>query len=82
MIILREVSLMEKDKISHDITSMWNLKYDTNELIYKTDSQTQRTDVWLPRRRVGEEGMDWEVRVSRCKVLHTVDKQGLTAQHR
>ena len=49
MIILREVSLMEKDKISHDITSMWNLKYDTNELIYKTktESCTLRTNWWL-----------------------------------
>ena len=30
---------------------MWNLKYGTNELIYKTeaDSQMQRSDVWLPR---------------------------------
>ena len=30
---------------------MWNLKYDTNELIYKTetDSQTQKTNVWLPK---------------------------------
>ena len=53
------------------ITYLWTLKYDTNELIYKTDSQTQRTDVRLPRRRVGEEGMGWEVRVSRCMVLHT-----------
>ena len=28
--------------IPYDITNMWNLKYDTNELIYKieTDSQT------------------------------------------
>jgi len=28
-----------------------NLKYNTNELIYETeaDSQTQRTDIWLPR---------------------------------
>ena len=27
---------------------MWNLKYDTNEPIYKieTDSQTQKTDLW------------------------------------
>ena len=32
---------------------MWNLKDDTNEPIYKTetDSQTQRTDLWLPKRR-------------------------------
>ena len=29
----------------YDITYMWNLKYDTNELIYETetDSQTLRT---------------------------------------
>ena len=32
---------------------MWNLKYDRNELIYETetDSQTQGTDLWLPRGR-------------------------------
>ena len=30
---------------------MWNLKHDTNELIYQTetDSQTQRRDVCVPR---------------------------------
>ena len=44
-----------------DITYMWNLKYNTNEHIYETetDSQTWRTDLWLPRRseerRVGKE---------------------------
>ena len=39
IIILSEVS--QKDKY-HDITHMWNLNYDTDELIYetKTDSQT------------------------------------------
>ena len=40
-------------QIPYDITYMWNLKYDTNELIYETetDSQTQRTDLELPRER-------------------------------
>ena len=28
---------------------MWNLKYDTNELIYETEPQTWGTDWWLPR---------------------------------
>ena len=30
---------------------MWNLKYDTNELIHKTetDSQTLETNLWLPK---------------------------------
>ena len=47
-------SELRKRKIPHEVT----YKYDTNKLIYKTeiDSQTQRTDLWLPRegREVGE----------------------------
>ena len=39
IIILSEVSQTER-QISYTISYMWNLKYDTNELIYKTDSQT------------------------------------------
>ena len=43
-------------KIPYDITYMWNLKYDTNEPIYKTEraSQTWRTDLWLLKGREGE----------------------------
>ena len=37
IIVLSEV---RKRQIPYDITYMWNLKYDTNELIYETDSQT------------------------------------------
>ena len=35
---------------------MWNLKYNINELIYKpeTDSQTQVTNLWLPKAEGGE----------------------------
>ena len=45
-------------QISHDIAYMQNLKNDTNELIYKTeiDSQPERMNLWLP----GEKG--WGVR--------------------
>ena len=34
-------------QIPHDTTYMWDLKYNTNELTFKTetDSQTQRTDL-------------------------------------
>ena len=28
-------------QISHDITYMWNLKYDTNEPIYETETDSQ-----------------------------------------
>ena len=36
---------------------MWNLKYDTNEPIYKTEtnSQTWTTALWLPRGTEGGE---------------------------
>ena len=42
IIILIEVSQKEKDKYHINITYVWNLKYDTTELIYdiETDSQT------------------------------------------
>jgi len=36
IIILNEVSHTEKDKYPI-ISQMWNLKYDTNEIIYKTE---------------------------------------------
>ena len=51
-----EVSSKEKE-IPYDITYMWNLQYDTDELIYKAeiDSQTQRSDL-LPRGGWEEEG--------------------------
>ena len=37
---------------------MWNLKKETNELIYKTeiDSSTQKTNLWLPKGKGGREG--------------------------
>ena len=42
IIILSELSQNEKDKYHmYDITYMWNLKYDMNELIYKTETNSQ-----------------------------------------
>ena len=53
MIILSEVG-----QTSYDITYMWNLKKkkDKNELIYKTetDSQTLKTNLWLPKEKQGQ----------------------------
>ena len=40
IIILSEVSQTER-QIPYDTTYMWNLKYDTNELIYQTTKQKQ-----------------------------------------
>ena len=52
---------------------MWNLKYDTNELIYEieTESGTYRTDVVVAQGEVAEGGVKSEVGVSRCMLLYT-----------
>ena len=39
IIILTEVSLKERQ--IYDITSVWNLKYNTNECIYETETNSQ-----------------------------------------
>ena len=41
IIILSEVTQTEKDKYHVIITYMWNLKYGTNEPIYKTETDSQ-----------------------------------------
>ena len=50
---------------------MWNLKYGTNEPIYKTeiDSETENRLVAAKWERGGS-GLDWEFVVSRCRLLH------------
>ena len=51
---------------------MWNLKYDTNELIYKTetDLQTQKTDLWLPKGKGGGGGINQELGINRYTLLY------------
>ena len=47
------LSEVRQRQIPYDITYMWNLKYDTNEHIYETEtySEMKRTDLWLSRGR-------------------------------
>ena len=53
-IILSEVTQTEKDKY-HTISLMWHLKNNTNELLYKTEtnSKTQKTNLQLPKGKGG-----------------------------
>ena len=53
----------------YDITYTWNLKYDTNVLIYETEtgSQTWKPDLQLPR---GRRNGGWELGISICKLLY------------
>ena len=50
---------------------MWNLKNDTNEFIHKTetDSQTQKTNLWLQRKKGGE-GINQEFGINRYTLLY------------
>ena len=56
---------------------MWNLKYDLNELIYKTerDSQTQKTNLWLPKGNGGREEQirSWDQQIQ--TTIYKIDKQ-------
>ena len=50
------LSKVRERQIPYDISYMQNLKYGTNEPICRTetDSQTWRTDLWLPK------GREWD----------------------
>ena len=50
IIILNEV---RKRQIPHDITNMWNLKYDGNVLIYKMEIDSQTLKTWLQKAKLG-----------------------------
>ena len=42
-------------QILYHITYMWNVNYGTSEPIYKTETNSQRSDLWLPRGSGGRE---------------------------
>ena len=48
---LENIILSEVRQILYDIIYMWNLKNHANEFISKieTGSQTQKTNLWLPK---------------------------------
>ena len=49
--------------------NMWNIKYDTNEFIHKTetDSHTQKTSLQLPKEKTGRGRINKEFGTSRYK---------------
>ena len=55
MIILSKISQTEKDKYHMVSLKVELKKNDTNELIYRTetDSQTSKTNLWLPKGKSG-----------------------------
>ena len=54
IIIVSQVKSEREKQTPYDITYMWNLKYNTNELIYETDR------VQTCSCQGGAEGIQWE----------------------
>ena len=82
-ILLLRMSARERHT-TYDITYMWKLKTDTNELIYKTemDSQTKKTNFMVIKgERKGGMHRSWDqdTHTTLCK---TDKQQGPTVQHR
>ena len=54
---------------------MWTLKYDTNELIYVTETDSERTDLWVPSGegdRLGVTGEQMQTRKYRTDTHHVL----------
>ena len=49
---------------------MWNLKYDPNEPIYRTETDSQREQTCGCQGEGGGGGLDWEFGVSRGELLY------------
>ena len=58
IIILSKVSQKEKRQILYDITYMWNLKYGTNEPVYKTETDTDIKNRLMVAKGEGK-GVGW-----------------------
>ena len=69
-------------QISYGIVYMQNIKNDTNELIYKTeiDSQTQKTNLRLSKGK--EEGIHQEFGINMHTLVYISKQQGSTLWHR
>ena len=68
ILILSEVQPERERQIPYNTTYMWNLKYGTDEPIYRTE-----IDLQTENRLVVAKGEwdGWEFGVSRCKLLHS-----------
>ena len=63
---------MEKEKYHMISLIVEYLKNNTNEFIHKTeiDSQTYKTNIWLPKGIVGSGGINWEFGINKYTLLN------------
>ena len=62
--IPNEVSQKDKYHTKTNTTYTWNLKYDTDEPVYKTEIDVENRLV-VTNREVGRERKDWEFGINR-----------------
>ena len=61
----------KKRQIPYNITYMWNLKYNTNELMYETKTHRHRKHLWLQKGKGwGEAGINQEVGINIYTLLY------------
>ena len=68
-----KLSKSERERqIPYEITYTWNLKYNTNELIYETETDSQDIENRLVGAKEVGTGrrMQWEFGISRCKLIY------------
>ena len=63
-----KVKKVRERQIAYDITYMWNLKYDINECIYKTETKVLQK-MWLPKGKASRGGTNSNFEISRHKLL-------------
>ena len=63
----------EKERqIPHDITYVWNLKCDTSELIYRTETESDTENRLVVAKKRGGLGVwDWQMQT----IMYGMDKQ-------
>ena len=67
-----QIKLEREMQIPNDITYMWNLKYGTNEPIYRNRNRPTHIKKTLGcQGGCRGSGMEWEFGVSRFKLLHS-----------
>ena len=64
-----KLSEVKSERVPHFITYMWNINYGTNELIYKTETDSQRENRPVIAKEVGvRDGLG--VWIGRCKLVN------------
>ena len=70
-IVIQSKVCQRRRQIPYSIIYTWNLKYDTDELVHKTETDLQRENrLRLPRGRRDGGGVEWVSGISRFRLVY------------